>query len=223
MLRSQRTARLSNSSFCCKEYRYISAVFAYDKVTGEVLDIVSVALTNTPALDGLEALADLARKIFDFNQPKQGENRMGTEAQVAALTVERDGLKTNVVALTAERDGLATQVAALTTERDGLQTKVAAIDAEKAQAALAADQAKHKDLLTAALTDGRLTPAQKPWAEKLGLAALTEYLDATSPLALLQKQNEGHQTGAKGLSDEELAMCTRMNVTPEDYLKNKQA
>lgn len=39
------------------EYRYTSPLFAYSTKTGEVSNIVNVALTNTPALDGMAALA----------------------------------------------------------------------------------------------------------------------------------------------------------------------
>lgn len=42
-----------------REYRFQSPVFAYDK-TGAVLEIISAALTNTPALDGLPDAAALA-------------------------------------------------------------------------------------------------------------------------------------------------------------------
>lgn len=210
-----------------KQYRYISTVFYYDGMTGEVLEIISVALTNTPGIDGLDALAAMARaalsrgELTDF-LTTGGADMPLNDQQAAALTSERDSLKTNVSALTIERDGLNTQVAALTRENGELKTKVAAIEDEKAKAALAADKAKHAELLTAALTDGRLTPAQKPWAEKQTLAALTEYLDATKPVALLTKQVDGKdQAGNHGLNETELAFCTKMGVKPEDYVKNK--
>ncbi|MBN3779928.1 hypothetical protein G3O06_20540 [Burkholderia sp. Ac-20345] len=40
-----------------EEYRYTSPLFSYDKDTGAVLSILNVALTNTPALDGMDAIA----------------------------------------------------------------------------------------------------------------------------------------------------------------------
>ena len=138
-----------------------------------------------------------------------------TPEQLAALTAERDGLKSNVAALTAERDSLSDQVVAL-------KAKVAAAEEEKAKVALAAEKAKHTDLLTAALTDGRLTPAQKSWAEKQSLAALTEYLDASAPLPILQMQADlSHGAGAHGLTQDELAMCSKMGVSPEEFKKAK--
>lgn len=201
-----------------KKYRYISALFAYSTVTGEVLEIVAVTLTNTPGIDGLEALADLSRT---FTHPEE-DAAMADEKNLAALTAERDGLNTQVAALTAERDGLNTKLAALATERDTLKTQVTTLEQEKATAALATEKAKHAEVMAAALTDGRLTPAQKPWAEKQSLAALTEYLDATKPLPIAGAgQAVGHQGGGVGLTDAELAMCSRMGVTPEDFKKAK--
>lgn len=206
-----------------KQYRYISSLFYYDADTGEVLEIVSVALTNTPGIDGLDALAALARATHEpATTTNKGDDEMPDDKQLAALTAERDGLNTKVAALAADLDKSAKQVAALTAERDALAAKVAATDKEKAEAALAADKAKHAELLQAALTDGRLVPAQKGWAEKQSLAALTEYLDATKPLALLAKQADGKgAAGNHGLNDVELAACTKMGVTPEEFAKNK--
>ncbi|HFD3843412.1 TPA: phage protease [Pseudomonas aeruginosa] len=48
-----------------REYRYISPVFSYDHRTGEVLDIHHVALTNFPALDGMDSLTSLAAARFN--------------------------------------------------------------------------------------------------------------------------------------------------------------
>jgi len=206
-----------------KEYRYISAVFFYYERTGEVMEIVSVALTNTPALDGLDSL-DMAAlsKRFDLLKPTR-ENDMATEKeQLAALAVERDGLSNKVASLTVERDGLSTQVAALTTERDTLKTRVDALDQEKAAAALAKEQEDHAALLQTALTEGLLAPAQKAWAEKQPLASLTEYLATKKPLALLTKQVDGKQTGTAALSKEQADMAAKMGVTTEDFLATQK-
>lgn len=213
-----------------KEYRYISCVFSYSASTGEVLEIISFALTNTPAIDGLEALADMARVALARGSDlstKAGANKMADEdkgnEKVVALTVERDKANEKVAALTADLDKSKAQVADLTSKNAELTTKVAGFEKEKAEAALAADKVKHTDLLQAALTDGRLTPAQKPWAEKQSFAALTEYLDSTKPLAMLNKQTAGKADAGNnfGLSDVELAACAKMNVTPEEFAKSK--
>lgn len=205
-----------------KKYRYISSVFAYDADTGEVLEIISVALTNTPALDGLEALADLARRHSALSTASTAKEADMPDPQVAALTVERDGLKSQVAALTTANTDLTNKVAALTKERDDNKAEADALKKEKADAAAAKEKADHATLLEAALSDGRLAPAQKPWAEKQSFAALTEYLDATKPLAILGKQSgKDKGEGAHGLIQEELDMCSKMGVSPEDYAKTK--
>jgi phage I-like protein len=209
------TAR-AKAAIEANEYRYLSPVFAYD-AQGRVLRLDSVALTNNPALDVLDPLtqrAALSRMQFDFQPALEGETM--TPEQIAALTQERDTAKTSLAALT-------TQVATLTTERDTAATQLAALKAEADKAKAETDKAAHATLLTAALTDGRLTPAQKPWAEKQPLAALTEFLDSATAVADLTRRqaNPGDAGNADGLSTEELAMCTRMGVAPADFAKAK--
>ena len=221
-----------------KIWRYSSPYFAFDPKTGAVTKLISVALTNNPALGNLGAVmlayqAALAKALpvgalanqflttaGSLPGSTQGDSDMPPDV-LATLTAERDGLKTQLAALTVERDAQASKLVALTAERDSLKAKVDAADQEKAQAALAADQTKHAELLQAALTDGRLVPAQKPWAEKQPLAALSEYLDATKPLPITQQQTDGKGDAGHGLSQDELAMCSRMGVTPEDFKKAK--
>lgn len=218
-----------------KEFRYSSPLFYFDPKTGAVTELLSVALTNNPALGDLGAV-DLVRRAAlaalpigalanQFMKPAgglpgnpPGESDM-TPEQLAALSAERDGLKFTLATLTAERDGLKAQVAALTGERDGLVS-------EKAKAALTAEKDEHAKLLTAALSGDkpRLMPAQKAWAEKLSLAALKEYLDATAPLPLTQQQSDpASGEGNHGLSKDELAMCSKMDVSPEEYAKTKKS
>ena len=203
-----------------KEYRYVSAVFAYDKKTGAVADVISIALTNTPALDGLQSLAALS-KFQDLPQDLNTGDLPMSEKDLAALAVERDTLKTNVASLTAENGTLKTDIVALSVERDALKAKVETIETAQAAAALATEKTKHGELITAALTDGRIAPAQKAWAEKQSLAALTEYLDASKPILPAGRQHEGGDKGEPGLTDVELAMCNRMHITPEAFAKSK--
>ncbi|MBS4015796.1 MAG: hypothetical protein KGZ86_05125, partial [Candidatus Latescibacteria bacterium] len=91
-----------------REYRYISAVFYYT-ASGDVVDVISVALTNTPALDGLDSLdaGELATLSKRFSLPlpqSENDDMPKPEEQLAALTLERDGLNTQVAALAVERD-----------------------------------------------------------------------------------------------------------------------
>jgi phage I-like protein len=200
-----------------KKIRYISAVFSYYEGTGEVLEILSVALTNSPALDGLDALAALSKRFSSLTTDK------GTtmpDPQVAVLTAERDTLKTQAVALTAERDELKTANTALT-------AKVAELEQEKVATAVASEQQQCADLLQAALTTGKVRPSAKAYLSTIiDIARLKEAIDCFGDTkdALLTKQHtKDATTGNHGLTETEIAMCTKMGVTPENYLKTKEA
>lgn len=43
-----------------REYKYLSPVFAYNRQTGEVLQLLHVALTNTPGIDGMADVVETA-------------------------------------------------------------------------------------------------------------------------------------------------------------------
>lgn len=205
-----------------KEVRYTSPVFVYDKNTGEILEIVSVALTNTPAVDGMQDIAALTANYLNNINPL-GDTHMDQNKEVAALSTQVTSLTAQVAALTTERDQANNKVTALTAERDALQTKVADIEAKAKAEAEAAEKKQHDDLLQTALSDGRLTPKQKPWAEGLTLAALNSYLE-TAPVIIGDKlQHDTKHEGGEQLTAEELAMCTSMQIDPKEFLANKTA
>lgn len=100
-----------------------------------------------------------------------------------------------------------------------LQGQIAALTARQQEADVDA-------LVKPALADGRLLPAMESWARDLGkkdVAALTAYLDKAQPIAALTStQTGGLPPGgtAKGdaqLSAAELAVCTAMGLTPDQY------
>ena len=100
-----------------------------------------------------------------------------------------------------------------------LQGQVAALTARQHEADVDA-------LVKPALADGRLLPAMESWARDLGkkdMAALTAFLDKAQPIAALTSTQTGGlppSGTAKGdaqLSAAELAVCTAMGLTPEQY------
>ncbi len=209
-------------SIAKKEYCFSSPYFHFDPKTGAVRQLISVALTNNPALGDLGAVG-LKRAASFSTASTAKEADMADEKQVAALTVERDGLKTEVAALSAERDGLKAQVAALTAERDTLKTKVDAAEQEKTEAALAAEQKQKDDMIAAACSGDKplMTPAQAEPVRSLSVAELTKFIAALKPVSLTQRQADGRE-GGHGLTADELAACSRMGVSPEEFKKAKK-
>lgn len=204
------------------EYRYFSPVFSYDPRSGDLLRLEMGALTNNPALDGLQQVSLLAaaRFGFDINQ----ETPMDLMQKIReALGLPADADEAAVLAAINQLKAPAAEAAALRAELGvaadvDQPTAIAAVAALKSQrpdpakyvpveaandmrtqlAALTAraQQRDVDDLVQPALADGRLLPTQEAWARELGtsnVAALTSYLDLAPPIAALR----GTQTGGQ--------------------------
>ena len=222
------------------EYRYFSPVFRFDTTSGEVLELLMGAITNTAAIDGMDAVA-AAAKLFRTEQPEE-ETRMTllqkliadlglpeatTEEQAVAactaLKVKADAAATDIAAAKAAAPDPARFVP-VETMRD-LQTQLAAARSEATKREVA-------DLVDPALADGRLLPAQEKWARELGqkdVAALKSYLETAQPIAALKATQTGGkppaaaQAGGTALSADELAVCRAMSLDPKDYAAAKAA
>lgn len=237
-----------------KEYLYLSPVFIYIE-TGEITDLLHIALTNNPALgDQKELLAYLSFNFNPLYQPKKEIPMDKTlkaqlcwlfnlsadtadEVLQAALSslIEKlsDGkgiaaASVDLPALLEEKEQRITALTAAETTVD--PAKYVPIDTVKSMqqqiASLSAQVAGREvdELLTAALSDGRLLPAQENWARTLGqsnITALKDYLSTVTPVAALT----GTQTGGKSpvinsagqLTAEELAVCAALGQNPDTF------
>ncbi len=105
-----------------KEYRYVSAVFAYDTQSGRPTRLLHVALTNDPALDGMKAIAALKACHISRSAYNSTEgNQPMTEALkllLGFLGIDNPGDLSNEAALKAATDKAETAIAALKTKAD---------------------------------------------------------------------------------------------------------
>lgn len=70
------------------EYRFISPVFHYDKSTGRPVKLRHFALTNDPAVDGMDKVAVLKSQQHEYSiqqQSNSGETTMNAAQQLLAL------------------------------------------------------------------------------------------------------------------------------------------
>jgi phage I-like protein len=245
--RAQWTAK-ARAHIDADEYKYLSAVFPYDKKTGQVQDLYMVSLTNFPALTTLDEVQQLAAARFsthDHSPEDPDMNEKLLELLGLKPNSSDDVVLTALKALLAERDELKQQKTDLDTEVAALKTKVdeggddapdpskyapisVVEDLKKQVVALSGkvQQGDIDDLVNDALEDGRLLKAQEEWARSYGekdLAGLKAYLDSATPIAALK----GTQTGGRDrnaprddkMTDEDLAVCRAMDVDPEEYKK----
>ena len=210
------------------EYRYLSPVLEYDTL-GNVRGLHSVALTNSPALDGM-ALAALSRQ--NSINPKQ-ETSMNKEALIKLLGLAADADDKAIEAALAEAQEklggktLAEALAAPKEEPQGgegdkgtagkpedkpqggnaddgevaeLKAQVAALSKK----VIAMEVGGTSDgLIRAALSDGRLLPHQEASARQLAakdLEAFKALIDGSLALAALSKTQTGGKGGADGTS-----------------------
>ncbi|BBT16233.1 peptidase [Metapseudomonas otitidis] len=107
----------------------------------------------------------------------------------------------------------------------GLQSEIAVLTARLGEH----DQKDLDTEIKAALDDGRLHTSMEAWARDLGKsnrASLTAYLGAAKPLdALKGSQTRGVppvMDDKTGLTEDELAVCSAMNLTPEAFKAAKE-
>tara|TARA_B110000211_G_scaffold15953_1_gene16688 strand:+ start:18192 stop:19295 length:1104 start_codon:yes stop_codon:yes gene_type:complete len=235
-----------------EEYRFLSPVFPFNRKTGEVQDVLHVALTNFPALDGMAAVAVAAlRSRWDQHEDDQVDRTElitmlgladdATDEQIASGIAALRASNTAYTALRTElgideETDSTTAIAALKAKAspdlsqyqpievvEGLKQEIAALRR-------GSEGQEVKDLVTAALKDGRLLPTQEKWAMSLGntdIAALKGYVENTPAIAALKgTQTEGKkpadtQGDEHQLNADELAVCKQMGISAADFAAGK--
>ena len=184
------------------EYRYFSPVFLYAPDSGEVLQITMGALTNNPAIHGMQALnamqaAASAQFSATTQAPEEPMNPLlkallaalglpettteqvaltAVTAQAAMVKAARDGLKLKaedgVTAITAACSALAT-----TTPDPSKYVPISVVEQVQQQLAVLTAQQQTdqiEKLIAPALADGRLNPVLEPWARDMGKANVAQ-------------------------------------------------
>lgn len=230
------------------EYRYISAVFAYD-TDGYVRKIFHAALTNFPALDGMEEAMVAASNHFitEDTSPMDEEllamlcslfgKQTATEAEIkVAVAALKQSQGDSTVALSNVYHELAQQtqrVAALSANHSPDPAKyvpvetVVALQADLNKVKSAIESDKKQQLITDALSQGKLAPALEGWAKTLSVEALTQFIANASPIAALggeQAKTDPTKEQVVALSAAEQAAAQAMGLSEKEYqAKYKQA
>lgn len=171
-----------------KEYKYLSPVVICRKSDGKAVALHSVALTNTPAIDGMFALVN----SIDISSPDgaEGGNSMELKKIVALLGLPADATEADVEKAIQElkKQEKTEEVVANKTIMDLLELKgdaktedVAAkimelkgtADKTKDEIILELkrrmDERDAEELVTMALKQGKISAAQKAWAKEYAL------------------------------------------------------
>jgi phage I-like protein len=197
------------------ELRYVSPVFAWDRETGQVTHLINAALTNTPGLDGMTAVAErvaaalsglvistlestmddlIDRLRYFLNLPITATAEDCT-AELQKLIEQIDTLpppEFSAASLTLGGRLLAALSAAWVPEPetpDPAQyvpmAMYLALQGELSAARLALEGGQHAALMQAALADGRILPATETYWRGQPLTTLSAYLEQAQPIAAL--------------------------------------
>jgi len=228
-------AAAAKAHFAEGKYLYISPLFTYEKSTGAVKHLISVAVTDNPAIKNMRAIELAAASLI---HPPE-EDIMNKEL-LALLKLSENATEEEVLAACKVLQLAAASVEPLTDEIAALKANVSAnpdpakfvpvetMTALQNQVAALSNQVNDKqcgDLITAALSDGRLLDAQKNWAESLDIAALNAYLKEAQPIAALKGTQTGgddpQEKAENGLTADEVAICAATGIDAEEYKKSK--
>ena len=197
------------------EYRYFSPTLLFEHGGKTPAALHSVALTNHPALHGVDAL------VANDNQPKtRKDTTMDQELQDAIRKVLGD----TALALT-DADGekaVAAKLSALADELPVLREKAAKCDELQS----AEIEAKKLALFDRGLKRKAFCNAQKESLMKLPLEDLEEFEKNTPDNAAfpaqMPKPEEDPEKAAAALTDEEKQIAAKMGLTDEQFAEIKK-
>ncbi|HDZ3731983.1 TPA: peptidase [Vibrio harveyi] len=206
-----------------KKYAYYSPSFSFDAQTGQIFALVSAGLTNDPNLDvpALNRKEDTSMKLPKLICEALGisEDATQEDAVVAINSVKSDR---DVALNRANTPDLNKFVPKETYD-------VACNRANTAEAALKAiEQKEHEDLVQSAIDEGKVAPANKDMYVGLcrteeGRKQFKTFLETAPQIATNSKTNPPPSVqGDSKLEDHEVAMCRKMGIKQEDYLKQKE-
>lgn len=234
------------------EYRYISAVFPYDKTTGEPTEIRMAALTNYPGLDGMDAIAALAAE--KFTQHNCGESPMNKHLKdlLAKLGIEVTDEMTDeqgqaaltalagIQAKAAQADDLTQTVAALKASPGNVDlakfVPIATYNAVVGELAVLRQDSNTQSiesLIADAQADGKVVAAEVEYLTTLGkengVAVLKGVLQARPAIAALKgKQTKEttppqNENGKDNLTAEDLAVLKATGLSEAEFLAARKA
>jgi phage I-like protein len=222
-----------------REFRYTSPTFRHTD-DGRIIELLSCALTNDPATKGCKPLISHRGPAAAVSTAPPGDQkekdmlkllaaRLGlaetaTEAEViAALSRYQDKAKETETSLSAATDAktklLSATGKATVDEALGViagwkagAEQATALSGELATIKATAEKAEKDALITKALSDGKLAPAQKPWAEGLSTASLKAFVE-TAPKIVAAPVTE-KPAGAVTLSASQESVFKNLGVNP---------
>ena len=151
-----------------KEYRYLSPVILVDKNTRKVHELHSVALTNTPAIDGMEAIINSLNKGVDIVD-MQKENTLNEDRDNLQIEKKEETAIEKTFTLQAIKElGLKENASIIDILKAIRELKQSTEENEVVANKLLIEKinSESQQLVQMALSIGQIDETQKEWAHK---------------------------------------------------------
>ncbi len=229
-----------------KEYKYVSPVFLKRISDNKVVRLINVALTNQPNIDGMVPLVNKSGYFFQIenkedvtmdkellkalglsetatmqdvivaiNKLKEPVKIVANKSVLTALGLAETATEAEVTGTIMAMKQSHDQIGALTTELKAMKDSLAAKDAA--------------DAVAVAMKEGKITPAQKDWADeyaKRDLAGFNVFVSKAPVVVPMNKQaSDDKGTGEAVLDDVQIAVNKQMGIDQATFDKynKKQA
>ena len=206
-----------------REYRYLSPAFTADGP--RITYLLSVGLVNTPNIKELPALNRYVGGDMDEKQNGQ-EAASGNQDTQAATQTNAQGSGSANSAAQAEPNGLQQELTALKQNNENLLLQVNALQQQLHLMQQGQAQAELCSLVDTAITNGRLSPAQRESALALGQAnrqALEQLIEHSAGFGQLTGQQAQQPPTRADLSAAELNAAKLMGADIDNLKKTKEA
>ncbi|SFI90371.1 phage protease [Brevibacillus centrosporus] len=226
-----------------REYRYLSPVI-HVREDGKVIGFINAGLTNFPAIDGMVPVSFKDQEMEE-EQPMNeflkklaaalGLPETATEEEV--LTAIQELAKNKDVKPDAQYEAFKSTLA----QALGMGTNASDVDIRATVLSLKAssdnnsvvkdlqerlDKRDREEVIQLALTQGKITPAQKDWAENYAKVDLEGFRKFVETAPQLVPMGSGSTTyalknnpGAGGLDDSQANVNKLLNIDAETYKK----
>lgn len=227
-----------------REYRYLSPVITVRRADGKATGLHSLALTNTPAIEGMPPIVnsstfrggannmeDLISTLAAMLELPEGTGGEQIAEAVKALLEENRSLREKagepeetaankaVLDLLGLQDGATTAdaAAAIMALKGGIDGRVKALEDQLAKR-------DAEEAVETALKAGKITPAMRDWAVSYALKSPEGFREfaAKAPQAVPMGEAAGgteKKTGAGCLDEAALLVCRQLGLDPETVAK----
>lgn len=215
-----------------REYRYISPVVLVDNETLQGIQLLSAALTNNPAIDGMQPVA--------AKESETGGDNMEFLTKLAELLglspeATEEEVLSAIQGMIHHEEEVPEELAEVLELEEGEMTiaeakkKIYAMKAgsvsagELAKVTLQVAEMRAEKTVEVAMSEGKIVPAQKAWAVKMATKdpkGFEEYLKTAPQVVPMTEISKGPVTRASATDETQKEINRTLGVSEEDFKKH---